>query len=261
MKLSAIYSIRRLLSAVLFLIAGIFIAINIGVFKASSIGTIDSILTVCWGACWVITAIHNIYYRAIVAKRAITNDADSPIMNDRILGLRRSTHSQIKSILATTTAASSLIMDSYKAINTPTQTQLLRVAGSILWVQHGMFETWLAVRHERKQEDHPDRSIQPCGVKPSIYHVFNTCLYLSAGLTYSVALWTDKTFSPLTIAPEKAWIMPIPNSCWLLAAVNEVTRTVQVLISEEEKRPSTNHDLEEEPSKNHEIESISCGNK
>ena len=243
MRLSDIYSIRRFASATLFCIGGILIATNIAAFNANTLSSVSTILEIIWCICWCMTAAHNFFYRAVIMKRTIENPSDSPVWDDQILKLRRSTHSHIKAALITATASSALVMDSYRIAQTPSPTCITRVLGSILWLNVGMFEIWMAARHERKQEKNPDRTIHPHGVKPSIYHVAHDVAYLLAGILYAHEAWTNYLTS--SQASNVTWIIPIPNSCWLIAGVNELARSLQVLINETPKTETEKP--EEEP--------------
>ena len=233
MRRETIIAARRLLSATFFFIAAVFIFANVGVFKISSLSSVDTILTIAWASCWALTAIHQIFYRGVVAYRA-SNAPEKEQKKNSILGLKRSTHSHIKSTLITTTATSACVMDFYR-IQKPNLAHISRLTGSIAWLSLGIYEVWLASRHERKQEQNPHKEILPCGIRPSVYYAIHATIYMLIGITYAIAVWSDDENSPLAVSPTVGWIIPVPNICWLLAGLNELSRTMQTLIEDNNK--------------------------
>ena len=216
MTRARIAALRRLTSASFFFTGSIFNFVNLFLFSLNS-GSISVILESLWCFAWFVTAIHQLGYRGIIAVRTFRQNDTPPYIP---------MHSLVKSSLITSTASAALIMDGYRVAN-PTTSHIMRTLGSIAWVGIGSMEIALVRKHEFKEANNPRDIIRFYNIRPSVYYALHACLYLSAGICYAVAVWTDEEHAPQDISPELAWIRPIPNLCWLLAGINEVTRTLE----------------------------------
>lgn len=232
MKQKAVFALRRFMNAILFFIAGIFIAVNLGVFGFSGSPAVLTGLTITWSVAWCVTSIHLLLYRGVLAKRHLCSDkkAEKKI-NQEIIALRHSTHSKIRACLTTGTAVAAMAMDLYK-IQQPTPAHIARVIGSTIWINLGVYEIWLAGKYERKQENQPNKIVRPCNLRISTHHMICAVIFFTAGVCYAIGVWTDDDRSPLKVDASQAWLIPIPNLCWLLAALNELTRMFEVILTE-----------------------------
>lgn len=212
---------RRLFSAVCFLMAGIFNIINLLVFD-TRLNPVSLALEALWCIAWFITSIHQLVYRSIMMTRTIQQPDTQPFIP---------AHTLTKGALITATASSALAMDGYRLQNGSTA-QILRTFGSIMWVGIGALEITMARRHEYRAAKHPNEIIRVCKVKPSVYYALHACMYLTVGTVYAAALWGNGDNAPQNTVPELAWIRPIPNLCWLIAGINEVTRTLENAIKD-----------------------------
>lgn len=237
-----ITALRRLISAILFLIAGTFNIVNLFVFRSTAAAqTADIALESIWCLAWFAAAVHQLAYRGVLATRIIKQGSTQPYIPQ---------HTLAKAILIESTASAAVAMDGYRLL-TPSTPHIMRILGSTLWVGIRGLDIALA-RHERREAKQPDQTLNLCRVKPSVYYALHACLYLTIGTCYAAALWGDGENAPQHTSPELAWIKPIPNLCWLLAGINEVTRTLENVVREHSTRadlPTTSNDTGEEDSK------------
>lgn len=229
MRHKSAVAFRRVIHSILFLIAGIFIAANLGIFNVSNV-FIDALFTICWAIAWNTAAVHQLIFRSFALKNTITRQGSA-----LILGTTPSTQSTIRASLVTTTAVIAMAMDLNRMQNV-TISHGLRVQGSALWIINSINDLILSRKHEYRQEQNPEEVILFCNKKPSLFYALNAFVYLSGGVSYATALWLDATRSPLSTDSANRWIIPIPNLCWLLAAISLMELTLEIHFRKESQK-------------------------
>jgi len=224
-------STRKLVVGALYLSSAILSVINLSIY-GHTFSVIDLVLTIAGTIPWGIASVQSFYNKVQARRIDILRERNRPQDIEAVQkitnGYRRSTHNTVNAALHV--CASSLYLASdLRTVSEASPQQMARIAGTSLWLCSAIKYGILAFKHERLLEEHPDRTVNPCGLSLAASYLYCDLEYLVAGFLYASAIYSSETLAPLKVAG---------NACWLFANAHEVIRQSKDILCAPLKAPA-----------------------